>query len=265
MTAITPTVPGPATPVGPVGPLAGIATMVRREMWRTLRSVDALITAFALPVLVMTAFVVIFGGAIAGDRGDYVVPGVLVMCLGFGAATTAPAVAQDRTSGTIDRFRTLPIMASSVLWGHVLASTARNLATSVVVIGAAYAMGFRAGAGPAGWLALAGLAAALALTFSWLSATAGLILSVEASQSLSLVFLFLPYLSSGFVPIDTLPSWLHGFAEHQPFTPIIELVRRLAAGTSPSGVAGPALAWLGVVLVVSCTGGIMLFSRRSAR
>ncbi|ACQ82322.1 ABC-2 type transporter [Beutenbergia cavernae DSM 12333] len=251
-----------------VGPLRSIGTMVRRETRRNLRSLDGLITAFVLPIAIMTVFVVIFGGAISGGDGDYinyVVPGVLVMCIGFGAATTAVSVAQDLTSGTIDRFKTLPIHASSVLWGHVLASTVRNLASVAVTIGVAYALGFRADAGLGDWFAVAGYAAVMALTFAWFSAAAGLVMSVEAAQSLNMVFLFLPYVSSGYVPIETLPTWLHGFAENQPFTPIIETLRDLLAGGATAGNLVPALAWLGGVLLVSSVGAAVAFGRRRAR
>jgi len=257
---------GPA-PVRAVAPLRDIGTMARREARRTLRSVDGLITAFVLPVMVMLVFVVIFGGAIQQDGGyiDYVVPGVLVMCLGMGSATAAVAVAQDMASGTIDRFRTLPIFGPSTLWGHVIASVVRNLASAVVVIGVALALGFRPDAGPGDWIAFTGFAVLAVLTFTWLSAALGLVLSVEAAQSVNFIFLFIPYMSSGFVPVETMPEWLHGFATHQPFTPIIETMRGLLAGSADGGTVTTALAWLLGVLLVSVVAGGVLYRRRTAR
>ncbi|WP_251150501.1 ABC transporter permease [Cellulosimicrobium sp. Marseille-Q4280] len=250
----------------PATALRDVRTMVVRETRRQLRSVDGLITAFALPVMIMLVFVVIFGGAISGDDYiDYVVPGVLVMCLGFGSATAAVGVAQDMSSGTIDRFRTMPIFGPSTLWGHVVASIGRNLASAVVVVAVAYALGFRADAGLADWLGLVAFAVLSVLTFTWLSVVLGLVLSVEASQSVNFIFLFVPYLSSGFVPIDTMPSWLHGFAEHQPFTPIIESFRGLLSGAPDATTILTAVAWLVGFLVVSCVAGAVLYRRRTAR
>jgi ABC-2 type transport system permease protein len=258
--------PAPRAGQSPATALRDVRTMVVRETRRQLRSIDGLITAFVLPVMIMLVFVVIFGGAIAGDDYiDYVVPGVLVMCLGFGSATAAVGVAQDMTSGTIDRFKTMPIFGPSALWGHVVASIGRNLASAVVVVGVAYALGFRADADLADWLGLVAFAVLSVLTFTWLSVVLGLVLSVEASQSVNFIFLFVPYLSSGFVPIETMPSWLHGFAEHQPFTPIIETFRGLLAGATDATTILTAVAWLVGFLVASCVAGSVLYRRRTAR
>ncbi|GAB3082601.1 ABC transporter permease [Isoptericola nanjingensis] len=265
----------PARPTAPApvratrAPLRDVATMTRREARRSLRSIDGLITAFALPVLIMTVFVVIFGGAIAGGTGgeyiDYVVPGVLIMCLGMNSATAATGVAQDMATGTIDRFKTLPIFGPSALWGHVVASVVRNLASAAVVLLVALAYGFDPAAGLAGWLGFAGFAVLSVLTFTWLSVTLGLVLSVEASMSVNMIFLFVPYLSSGFVPVDTMPDWLHGFAEHQPFTPIIESVRGLLMGSPDAGTIVTACVWLVGFLAASVVAGGRLYRRRTAR
>ncbi|MFE7406295.1 ABC transporter permease [Isoptericola sp. NPDC057559] len=268
----TPGVPGvPATTRvrGTRAPLRDVATMSRREARRSLRSIDGLITAFALPALIMTVFVVIFGGAISGGTGgdyiDYVVPGVLVMCLGMNSATAAMSVSQDMTTGTIDRFKTLPIFSSSALWGHTVASVVRNLASAAVVLLVAVAYGFRPDAGLGGWLGFVAFAVLAVLTFTWISVTLGLVLSVEASQSVNMIFLFVPYLSSGFVPVETMPDWLHGFAEHQPFTPIIESVRGLLMGAADAGTIVTACAWLVGFLAASIVAGSVLYRRRTAR
>jgi ABC-2 type transport system permease protein len=275
MTALAPTAPAPrrapVTSVIPAAPpvrtgLRDIGTMTARELRRTLRSVDGLITAFAIPVAIMLVFVVIFGGAIdsTGDYIDYVVPGTLILCLGFGSAATATAVAQDMTSGTIDRFKTLPILGPAPLWGHVIASVVRNLASAVVVLAVAIALGFRPGADLLGWVAVVGYVVLTVLSFTWICAAAGLVLSVDASQALNTAFLFLPYLSSGFVAVGTMPTWLHGFADNQPFTPIIESLRGLMAGSVDASTLWTAVAWLVGFLVVSITLGSITYRRRTA-
>jgi len=267
-TTLLPLPARPTTAVhrSPASAVRDVRTMVGRETRRTLRSVDGLVTALVLPTAIMLVFVVIFGGAIGGDDYiDYVVPGVLVMCLGMGSASTAVAVSQDMTSGTINRFKALPIFGPAALWGHVVASVVRNLVSAAVVVGVALALGFRLGAGPAGWLATAGYMVLVVLAFTWLSATLGLVLSVEAAQSVNFLFLFVPYLSSGFVPVGTMPGWLHGFANHQPFTPIIEALRGLLAGSADGAQTVTAIVWLVATLVVSCTAGAVLYRRRTTR
>ena len=244
--------------------LADIVTMSGRELRRTVRSVDSLVTAFAIPVSIMLVFVVIFGGAIEsdGDYVNYVVPGTLVLCLGFGSAATAVGVAQDVGSGTVNRFKTLPVLGSAVLHGHVVASVLRNLAACVPVIGVALLLGYRPEAEFGGWLAALLFVVLMILAFTWLSTLAGLFLSVDAASSINFVFLFLPYVSSGFVPVDTMPAWLRGFADHQPYTPIIETLRDLLSGRAPGSTLWLALAWLTGILVVGVAGSALAFGRR---
>jgi ABC-2 type transport system permease protein len=241
-----------------------IIAMSGRELRRTLRSVDSLVTAFAIPVSIMLVFVVIFGGAIQsdGDYVNYVVPGTLVLCLGFGSAATAVAVAQDVSSGTVNRFKTLPVLGSAVLHGHVVASVLRNLAACVPVLGVALLLGYRPEAGFGGWVAALLFVVLMILAFTWISALAGLFLSVDAASSINFVFLFLPYVSSGFVPVDTMPGWLRGFADHQPYTPIIETLRDLLSGTAPGSTLWVALAWLAGILLVGVLGAALAFRRR---
>jgi ABC-2 type transport system permease protein len=249
-------------------PLTDIGAMVGREVRRTLRNVDGLVTSFVIPVSVMLVFVVIFGGAIQHDGHyvDYVVPGTLILCLGFGSAATAIAVAQDMKTGTIDRFKTLPIFGPSVLFGHVAASVARNIAASIPVVGVALLLGWRPAADLAGWIGTIAFAVLVIVAFTWLACAAGLVLSVDAAASINFVFLFLPYVSSGFVPVDTMPAWLRGFADNQPFTPIIETLRDLLSGTPvQAGTIWPALAWLAGILVVSYVAASVLYRIRLAK
>ncbi|GGF29556.1 ABC transporter permease [Subtercola lobariae] len=248
-------------------PIADIAAMVAREARRTVRSVDGLVSAFAIPVCIMLVFVVVFGGAIETDGKyiDYVVPGILVLCLGFGSASTATAVAQDMTSGTIDRFKTLPIFGASVLYGHVIASVLRNLAACVPVLAVAVLLGFRPHADAAGWVAAIAFSVLIIVAFTWLSCVAGLVLSIDAANSITFVFLFLPYVSSGFVATDTMPSWLQGFANNEPFTPIIETLRDLLSGVAPGDALWQACAWLVGILVASVVLSMLLYRRTVAR
>ncbi|WP_277207668.1 ABC transporter permease [Isoptericola croceus] len=250
-------------------PLRDVATMTRRESRRALRSVDGLVTAFALPVLIMIVFVVIFGGAIGGSTGgdyiNYVVPGVLVMCLGMNSSSAALAVSQDMTSGTLDRFKTLPIFGPSTLWGHVVASVVRNLTSAALVVLVAVALGFRPDAGVTGWLGFAAFAVLAVVTFTWISAVLGLVMSPDAAGSVNMIFLFIPYLSSGFVPVETMPEWLRGFSENQPFTPIIESVRGLLMGTPDGATIATGCAWLAGFLALSLVAGSLLHRRRTAR
>jgi ABC-2 type transport system permease protein len=245
-------------------PLVDIGAMVARELRRTVRSVDMLVTSLALPALIMCVFVIIFGGAAEHDGHyiQYVVPAILILCAGFGSAITAVSVAKDMGAGIIDRFRTMPIFGAAVLVGHVVASVLRNLVASAVVIGVALLLGFRPSADVGHWI-LAIVYLVFAITaFTWVCCVAGLVLSEEAAASVNFVFLFLPYLSSGFVPIATMPAWLHGFATTEPFTPIIETMRALLNNTSPGGNGWLALVWLAGVLVAGYVGSLILFRRR---
>jgi ABC-2 type transport system permease protein len=241
--------------------------MIARELRRTVRSVDMLITGLALPALIMCVFVIIFGGAAEHDGHyiQYVVPAILILCSGFGSALTAVTVAKDMREGIIDRFRTMPIFGGSVLVGHVVASVLRNLVASAVVIGVALLLGYRPEADLGHWI-LAAVYLVFAITaFTWVCCAAGLLLSEEAAQSVNFVFLFLPYVSSGFVPVDTMPTWLQGFAKTEPFTPITETMRALLSNLSPGTNGWLAIAWLGGVLVVGYVSSLLLFRRRINR
>jgi ABC-2 type transport system permease protein len=239
--------------------------MAARSVRLSLRNMDALITALALPIMLMLLFVYLFGGAI--DTGTkyvtYVVPGVIMLCAGFGSALTAVAVAQDMHGGIMDRFRSMDVGGTSVLAGHVIASVARNLASTVLVLAVALLIGFRPQADLVQWLAAMGVLVAFVFAFSWVSAVIGLLArSPEAANGFTFFVTFLPYPSSAFVPIDTMPSWIHGFAEHQPFTPVIESVRGLLLDTPVGNAPWIALAWCGGILAVAVAASGYLFRRR---
>ena len=176
-----------------------------------------------------------------------------MLCAGFGAGTTATAVAQDMTNGIIDRFRSMPVAPSSVLTGHVVASLLRNLLATALVIGVGLAVGWRPSrVGPSTGSGARSLVVLFILALSWLAAAVGLLAgSPEAANSMTIVLMFLPYVSTAFVPADTMPSWLQGFAEHQPMTPVIETLRGLWMGTPLGDQPLWALAWCVGILVVS--------------
>ncbi|GGZ09510.1 ABC transporter permease [Streptomyces nitrosporeus] len=255
----------PAAP----GLLTHAAVMTGRSLRISRRNLDAVLTAMTLPVMMMLVFVYFFGGAIeTGTAYDsyvmYVVPGVLLLCVGFGSANTAMAVSEDMKGGVIDRFRTLDVGGTPVLAGHVLASTVRNLVSTTLVFGVALAIGFRPAATPGGWFALAGVLLAYVVALSWFAAALGLLArSPEAAGGFTFFMSFLPYPSSAFVPVDSMPGWLHGFADHQPVTPAIESLRGLLLDRPVGGAPWIALAWAAGILAVAIGLSGVLFRLRT--
>jgi len=249
--------------------LAGLTAervFVRRSLTHSLRDGESLLMAILLPVMLMVLFTFVFGGAIdpTGGYVDYVVPGIILLCAGFGAASTAVYVANDMKLGIIDRFRTMPLRSSAVLTGHVVASLVRNLLATGVVIGVALLLGFRPTAGVWGWLGAIGLIALYILTITYLFAAIGLAAgSPEAASGYGFIILFVPYLSSAFVPVETMPEWLQWIAENQPVTPIIETIRGLLMGTPLDTQPWWALFWCGLILAVSFAWGAWLFRRKA--
>ena len=253
----------------PLGAFAGEhAAMIARSVRHTSRDVETLLMSVILPVVLMLMFVYVFGGAIETGSGyvDYVVPGILLLAAGFGSATTAVSVCSDMVDGVVDRFRSMPIAGSAMVTGHVVASLLRNLVSTAVVIGVAFAVGWRPVAGAGQWLAALALVVLFILAVSWLSAALGLVAgSPESANAFTFVILFLPYLSSAFVPTSTMPAVLRGFAEHQPVTPVIETLRGLLMGT-PIGSSAPlAVGWCLLVLGASWAASAALFRRRTSR
>ncbi len=241
--------------------------MIDRSVRGATRQLDSLLLSIVLPVFMMLLFVYVFGGAldVGTEYVDYVVPGVIVLCAGYRAAGTAVAVASDMERGVIDRFRSLPIVSSAVLVGHVAASVLTNGLATAIVIGVALAAGFRPNAGLVDWLLAGGVLLLFILAISWVATALGLLVkSVEAASGATFFVLFLPYLSSGFVPTGTMPGPLAAVSEHQPYTPLIETMRSLLLGT-PLGNAGwLTVAWFGTILVAGIIGSVMLFNRKTA-
>jgi ABC-2 type transport system permease protein len=255
-----------AVPVSPPNRVVGqLNPLVVRCLRLSLRNVDGLMTALALPVMLMVMFVYLFGGAIhTGTKYiDYVVPGVLLVCVGFGAGTTAVSVAEDIASGITDRLRSMDVRGGSLIAGHVVASVARNLASAALAVAVAFALGFRSDAGAGRWLAAIGILALFVLAISWLAAAIGILVrSAETAQGVTFLVSFLPYPSSAFVPIHTMPSWLQGFASHQPVTEVVDTLRALLTGAPVGASAWHAVAWSVAIMTVSVVLAGILFGRR---
>jgi ABC-2 type transport system permease protein len=238
---------------------------VRRES----RRLDALFVNLALPVGIMVVFVYVFGGAITtGASGldylDFVVPAVLLLSASYGAALTAANVAADMNGGMVDRLRTLPISSWVVPASHVIASVVRNVVTAALALTAAIALGFRPHATVGDWALVLALVSGYVLAMSAIAVVWGLLVkSTQAAEAFSFVVLFVPYLSDGFVPAETMPNVLRGFAEHQPITPLVQAGRALLLD-QPIGNAGwTAAAWLAAAVAVSVPTAAMLFRRRT--
>jgi ABC-2 type transport system permease protein len=252
--------------------LSDSRVMSRRCLRRSLRDPEAFFTALMLPIVLMLLFVYVFGGALRTDGAyvDYVVPGLIVLCAGFGAGTTAVAVASDMADGIVDRFRSMAIAPSSILTGQIVSSLARNLAATVLVIGVGLLVGWRPSGSVGAWVAAMAMIVLLILALSWLAAAVGLLAgSAEAANSLTIVLMFLPYVSTAFVPAHTMPGALRAFAAHQPFTPIIETMRGLWMGHTSTGAsvaheAALAVAYCLVILVVSAFAASRLYRRRTS-
>ncbi|MTD15648.1 ABC transporter permease [Nakamurella sp. YIM 132087] len=235
--------------------MSAALVMTGRSLRHAVRSPDGLLIGALLPVMIMLLMTTVFGGAMrtpAADYIDYVVPGVILLCAGYGASTTAISVSADLREGMVDRLRTMDLRPSSVLTGHVAASVLRNLVSVLLVIGTAVAVGFRPSAGPLQWLAAAGLVGAYVLALSWAAAAVGLVARTpESASAFGFLLLFLPYLSSAFVPVDTLPGWLQPIAQHQPVSPVTEALRGLLLGGPVAGPALTSLLWCAGILLVS--------------
>ena len=241
-------------------------TMSGRCLRLSRRNPEALLTSLMLQVLLMLLFVYLFGGAIeTGTRYvTYVVPGLLLLCAGYGASITAVSVANDMTGGIVDRLRSLDVGGAAFLAGHVTASVARNAASTTLVLAVGLLIGFRPHADALEWVAAAGVLLAFVLALSWLAAVIGLLArSPEGANAFTFFVMFLPYPSSAFVPVATMPSWIQGFAEHQPVTPVIETIRSLLLGTPAGSSPWQALAWCAGLLTVSITLAGVLFRRRT--
>ncbi len=223
-------------------------TMSGRVMKHSFRSVDTIITTILMPIMLMLAFVYIFGSAMTMDKADYVnfiVPGVLLMCIGTGIAYTAVRVNMDMTRGIFDRFHSMPISKSSILGGHVISSLLLNLLSVVTVILVSLLMGFRPQADFVEWLQAVGMILLTIFAFTWIAVAFGLMAkSNEGASVFSYLLLGLMFVSSAFVPTSDMNKGLRAFADHQPMTPLAGSVRSLLMGQPDYSAIVTAVIWL---------------------
>ncbi|WP_181784446.1 ABC transporter permease [Pseudonocardia pini] len=251
--------------------LADSRTMLRRGVRRFVRYPSLTVMLIGLPVVFLLLFVYVLGGTLGdglsgGGRSAYlayVVPGILMLTIASTGQGTAISVAMDMQEGIIARFRTMAIHQPAVLVGHVGATVIQTAVALAVVLGVAVAMGYRPEAGPLGWLGAVGLVLLATLAVTWLSVALGLgAKSVESASNSPMILTLLPFLGSGFVPTDSMPTALRWFAEYQPFTPIIETLRALLDGRAPASLSlWLALGWCVLVGVGSYVRSTRLYTR----
>jgi ABC-2 type transport system permease protein len=231
-----------------------MGVMLGRSMRHILRSMDTIITVTIMPIAFMLLFVYVFGGAIQTGTDNYVnylLPGILLIAIASGISYTAYRLFLDMERGIFERFHSMPIARSTVLWGHVLTSLVSNSISVVVIMVVAFIMGFRSSAGVWSWLAVAGILTLFTLALTWIAAIAGLSAkSMDGAVAFSYPLLFLPFISSAFVPTKSMPPAVRAFAENQPVTSIVESIRALLSGQPVGNHLEVALAWcVGIMLV----------------
>jgi ABC-2 type transport system permease protein len=230
------------------------------------RSPDTIITTAIMPIAIMLLFVYVFGGAI--DSGsvssvNYMLPGILLITIASGISYTAFRLFLDMKSGIFERFQSMPIARSSVLWAHVLTSLVANLISLVIVVLVALPLGFRTGAGALAWLAVAGLLILFTLTLTWIAVIPGLsATSADGASAFSYPLIFLPFISSAFVPTGSMPGPVRAFAEHQPVTYIVDAVRDLFTQQPVGGDVWVALAWCVGILAVAYFFAVAAYRRK---
>jgi ABC-2 type transport system permease protein len=241
------------------------AVLTGRTLRHVTRSVDTIITTAITPIAIMLMFVYVFGGAI--DTGpvpyiDYMLPGILLITIASGISYTAFRLFTDMKSGIFERFQSMPIARSSVLWAHVLTSLVGNLIAVVVVVLVALLMGFRSGAGVLEWLAVAGILVLFTLALTWIAVIPGLTAkSADGVSAFSYPLIFLPFISSAFVPTDTMPGPVRAFAENQPVTFIVNALRNLFTQQPVGTDIWIALAWCVGILIVAYTFAMVTYRR----
>ena len=231
-----------------------MGVMLGRSMRHIFRSLDTILTVTITPIAMLLMFVYVLGGAIQAGPGNYVnyiLPGVLLMAIASGIAYTSYRLFMDKQRGIFERFHSMPIARSTVLWGHVLTSLVSNALSVAVIVLVALLMGFRSPAGVLAWLAVAGILALFTLALTWVAAIAGLsATSVDGAGAFAYPLIFLPFISSAFVPTASMPAVVRAFAENQPVTAIVDAIRALLAGQPVGNDIWVALAWcVGITLV----------------
>ncbi len=235
-------------------------------MRHIFRSMDTIITVTIMPIAFMLLFVYVFGGAIQSSTHNYVnylLPGILLMAVASGISYTAYRLFIDLQRGIFERLHSMPITRSTILWGHVLTSLVSNAISVVVIFLVALIMGFRSSAGLLSWLAVAGILVLFTLAMTWLAVIAGLSAkSVDGVSAFSYPFLFLPFISSAFVPTKNMPFVVRVFANNQPVNSIVKAIRSLLAGQPVGNNIWIALAWCFGILVVAYVFAKLAYKRR---
>ncbi|GAA3826295.1 ABC transporter permease [Nocardioides panacisoli] len=248
--------------------LSDCAVLLERSMRHILRSPDTIITTAITPVAMLLLFVYVFGGAIDTGSGryvDYLLPGILLITVASGISYTAYRLFMDVSGGIFERFQAMPIARSAVLWGHVLTSVVANLVSLALVVLVALLMGFRSGAGVLAWLGVVGILVLFTLALTWLAVIPGLTAkSVDGVSGFSYPLIFLPFISSAFVPTSGMPGPVRWFAEHQPVTSIVDTLRSLYAEQPVGNDGWIALAWCVGILVVAYLLAMSTYRRRIA-
>src|SRR5580698_913528 len=242
--------------------------LLGRSMRHITRSVDTIITVSVMPIALLLLFVYVFGGAIHAGPGKYVsylLPGILLITIAMGISYAAVRLFADMESGIADRFRSMPIARSAVLWAHVLTSVVSNLISVAIVVLVAVAMGFRTSAGPLAWLAVIGMLVLFTLALTWIAVIAGLTAkTVTGAGAFAYPLIFLPFISSAFVPTATMPGPVRAFADNQPVTSIVNAIRDLLAQQPAGASVWTALAWCLGILVVAYALAMVTYHRKIA-
>ena len=246
--------------------LGDTAVLTGRTLRHVTRSPDTIITTAITPIAIMLLFVYVFGGAI--DTGtvsyvNYMLPGILLITIASGISYTAFRLFGDIQGGIFERFQSMPIARSGVLWAHVLTSLVANVISLVVVVGVALLVGFRSGASVLAWLAVAGILILFTLALTWIAVIPGLTAkSADGASAFSYPLIFLPFISSAFVPTDTMPGPVRAFAENQPVTSIVNAIRDLFTQQPVGTDIWIALAWCVGILIVAYSFAMVTYRRR---
>lgn len=247
---------------------ADTAVLLGRSLRHITRSMDTIITTTIMPIGFLLLFVYVFGGAIHAGTDSYVsylLPGILVITIASGISYTAFRLFLDMQSGIFECFQSMPIARSSVLWAHVLTSLVANLVSVAVVVLVALIMGFRSGAGLVAWLAVAGILVLLTLALTWIAVIPGLTAkSVDGASAFAYPIIFLPFISSAFVPTETMPGPVRWFAENQPVTSIVDTIRNLLAQQPVGGDIWTALIWCVGILLVAYVFAMVAYRKKIA-
>lgn len=243
-----------------------MGVMLGRSMRHITRSMDTIITVTIMPIAFMLLFVYVFGGAIRTGTDNYVnylLPGILLIAIATGISYTAYRLFMDMQKGIFERFNSMPIAHSAALWGHVLTSLVANAISVAVIILVALVIGFRSSAGILSWLAVAGILALFTLALTWIAVIAGLSAkSVDGASAFSYPIIFLPFISSAFVPTESMPPVVRAFAENQPVTAIVDALRALLSGQQVGTNLWIALAWCVGIMLVAYIFAMHVYKRR---